>query len=100
MSETPTIGPGLAKAVALRVVSPPEPVTLAERIANLQTELRAANAEQFHALRYALETLVAMAQAVAENPSQPAGRREIAHTVGEQGDSALQTLIVIQGRTP
>jgi hypothetical protein len=93
MSENPT-------SRALRVVPPPEPVTLAERIANLQAELRAANAEQFHALRYALETLVAMAQAVAENPSQPAGRREIARALAEHGEGAHKTLAAIQDRTP
>lgn len=81
----------------LTVVEPSAP-TLAERIAALQAELRAANAEQVNGLRYALETAVIMAREVDANPSQHPGLQEIARQVAEQGDSMLQTLIAISGR--
>lgn len=84
---------------ALRVIPPLEPMTLQQRIAQLQADLRAANAEQANALRVALDSLVAMAQAVAENPSQPAGRREIARALAESGESQRQTLAAILERT-
>lgn len=73
--------------------------TVAERIQRLQAEVRALSSEQVQAMRAHVLESVELARAVATNPAQPEGVRQLGEKIVRDGESLVLTLDQITARS-
>ena len=70
----------------------PRPESLSDRIRALQADLQALNGAQVRTMREVMLNAAAAASEVADNPSQPAGVRQIAKQIAADVGGLLQSL--------
>lgn len=84
---------------ALAIVPKPDrPQTLADRIAELQADLRTLNAEQVDAMRAHIVAGIDAAREVCANPSQPPGIQQIAEQLIRDAEGLVLSLDCIRAR--
>lgn len=81
-----------------RAAATPTP-SVSERIRQLQAEAAALSRAQLQGLMDSMIECARMAAEVSENPSQPAGARDLARRLIEEIDSRGQTLTAINARS-